>query len=1437
MSVNVSGDGALTWDASINTDHFEEGVNVIVSGLQKTADKAVEVAKEQNDALSDIGSPLKIALKGVDDSLADLLTNIRKFGDDPTLEALFTKFADLQKQELTLKDSLSHATDPEQIKAYNVQLDDTHAKMKAVTTDVANLPGVGSDLDNANKTIAAYTRLRQIKNELAQIRIDGGENSANFQNLTAEATQLEKAIKNTNSELKLAGSNTAGLDAIGQGVRGLVGGFQALAGAITIFGGDSKEAEQATKDVIGAMGILNGIQEVGSLLSKESALNVYLLAAARKAGAAAAAEQAVATEGIALAEGEVAVTTTAATGAQIGLNAAMLANPVGIILASLVALYGAYLIYANTLGKASDAEVRAKATREALDAANVKAIDTIAKEESSLQASLITLKDENATKAEKERVLNDLTSKYPEYLGKLTLENSLTETGNQLITDQLELIRRKAVAAATEDLYTDALKEQIKIQTELNRIKGGGEITTAERLKSVVSSNQQHTGALGFTTEADMTATAIKDLEDKLEEAKVKSDGVFKAMADGSKSLSDALVDPNEKIKELSKTLETFASHTHNVFGDMASYVSQALNKITIPKAFDKAAYDEAFNAKKDELNRELALTDQANAAQQEKLKAQLAKLNAEYVKNDETKKNNTQKVNSEILNADADLQAQLNSNNQAARERAYKAQTDQANAALLKLQAVGQQESNAYFDAKVRAIKAAAAEQINQERYNAAAIKKINEQLNLDLIQNALDRQKASLQSRIDENNANLLMASKGSQEELNLRLSNIKIEAQKELDVIGLTEGKKSEIRIKAEKDVADAVAEFYQQHEKDNSTVNISNIQAQIDLVKKGTAEEYSLQQQLIQAKARLAVQDEASSTDAEKVKIAKINEINVKAYADRLELERNFINSMLDVRNQAIEDSKNHQNADLDLIINDVTSSFSAKVEAQRQKLKNDYDALQQQVNNVQKQLGSAILNPSGLDAVLIDSLVKKLATLTDAANKAHLAINNNDKSNPGLDKASNDVGILAASFQTLADGARDLDDNLFKIIGTLSQITGSVKVAIDGFKQFKDAQTSGDQSGQIAGLAGIAGSVISVATMIVNTFKASHDSVVASKNEIISYNNSLIIGQTQYNQLMRQQELSQMNINNLSVSELETKKKLLALQKEQAQADYNSLLQQIQLQGKQITGEHTEKSGGSGLLGVAGYALGFGKKTKVVQDLAGLSGSDYDNLLKLFTEGKLDAATATWFQQLQKVHDELDAIGVSAADAVEAEKQALTGTTADSIADNIIQGFADGKRATSDFADDFESLMRTAVLNSLKYQALEKPLNAFYQQFADDAQSDGILTSAEIEQLRASYNATIQAAGEQFDQLKKITDLSFNGTDNSNSLQGAIKGITQQQADLLAGQFGGLRLTAFDQLAAAKSCLNALNEIVNNTSMIADTNLLLRKFDMYGIKIK
>ncbi|MDN3657958.1 hypothetical protein QWZ08_20055 [Ferruginibacter paludis] len=413
-----------------------------------------------------------------------------------------------------------------------------------------------------------------------------------------------------------------------------------------------------------------------------------------------------------------------------------------------------------------------------------------------------------------------------------------------------------------------------------------------------------------------------------------------------------------------------------------------------------------------------------------------------------------------------------------------------------------------------------------------------------------------------------------------------------------------------------------------------------------------------------------------------------------------------------------------------------------------------------------------------------------------------------------DKAKSIAGI----FGDLANAVRSTNGGLADTLDTmssLSNIAGSAASAIGNFA-----------SGNIIG--GIASTVQAI-TGIFSIGAKSRESERKANAEVASFQQTVMFGELAVNELYRERARQQVLLNKLKLQGLADESKLLADQLTANANDYQKILALIQKQ-QFVAGEHTEKSGGF---------LGIGRSTKVVQDFQSLGGKSFDELEQLFMSGQLDAKAKELFTQLEKIKSE----GVDIKAEIEANRIAaqeiFTGTTSDSILDSIVQGFESGKRATADFADNFQDLMKQSILNSLKYSAIQEPLKKFYADFAAASESDGILTTAEIAQLQASYNATIQAAGQQFDQLQQIAGINFNNSaaGNGNSLQGAIKGITQQQADLLAGQFGGLRITAFEQLAQAKFQLNALNIIANNTGLIVDTNALLRKFDTTGIKVR
>ena len=192
-------------------------------------------------------------------------------------------------------------------------------------------------------------------------------------------------------------------------------------------------------------------------------------------------------------------------------------------------------------------------------------------------------------------------------------------------------------------------------------------------------------------------------------------------------------------------------------------------------------------------------------------------------------------------------------------------------------------------------------------------------------------------------------------------------------------------------------------------------------------------------------------------------------------------------------------------------------------------------------------------------------------------------------------------------------------------------------------------------------------------------------------------------------------------------------------------------------------------------------------------------------------------------QLTYLNEGLDAMAAQ-ADLLESSWEKLTGSTRDSIADGIIEGFLEGYDSAEDFANNFEDIMRKAMLTAIKTDIMDGPMREWYEQFAKLSE-DG-LTEDELKILRDTWAELIRTSKIIYDDMENATNMQLEpaATDtNENQLTGAIRGITEETAGLIAGQFYAMRenlknvhMTGLQQLDVANNSLSHLSNIDNNT---------------------
>lgn len=121
------------------------------------------------------------------------------------------------------------------------------------------------------ETSSLKAQLREMVASLAQMKVSGQDNTAQYQALAQKAGQLKDAIADANQEVKNFGSDTSTLDGLISLAGGVAGGFAVVQGAAALFGDESEELQKTLLRVNAAMAILQGLQQVQIVLQKESA--------------------------------------------------------------------------------------------------------------------------------------------------------------------------------------------------------------------------------------------------------------------------------------------------------------------------------------------------------------------------------------------------------------------------------------------------------------------------------------------------------------------------------------------------------------------------------------------------------------------------------------------------------------------------------------------------------------------------------------------------------------------------------------------------------------------------------------------------------------------------------------------------------------------------------------------------------------------------------------------------------------------------------------------------------------------------------------------------------------------------------------------------------------------------------------------------------------
>lgn len=441
---------ALAQEKADLTAHLknEEREAQSVEGSYRNLSQRLELMKKaykdltEEEMNSPMGKEMEAAIQNLDAHLKDMAADMGEFQRNVgnyaiangglkkeydnlvgTLAALQAQYAKMSEAEKASEEGQKLAQSIDEVSASARETRAAMEEQNAALEEARRSLG-----DTSEKTSSVKRDLKELVLEIANLTIqyqnltaeeqasaEGQELAEHIRELTEQAGVLKDAIADTNQAITNAASDTRGFDQIGGALQLAIDGFGLATGAAEMLGISSEDLASIQTKLQAAIAASNAMQSIQNTLQAQSAVmqGVNLVQTKLRTTA----------ENLhTAAQGKGTIATAAMTAAQWAFNAAANANPIGLLVAAIVAaigvIYGLVKAFQYFFGTSDEAIEAYNAQREALDElceANDRLIETM-KARGATEAELLvqTLQNKQAEKEAAEALFARASELYDE---------------------------------------------------------------------------------------------------------------------------------------------------------------------------------------------------------------------------------------------------------------------------------------------------------------------------------------------------------------------------------------------------------------------------------------------------------------------------------------------------------------------------------------------------------------------------------------------------------------------------------------------------------------------------------------------------------------------------------------------------------------------------------------------------------------------------------------------------------------------------------------------------------------------------------------------------------------------------------------------------------------------------------------------------------------
>jgi len=391
--------------------------------------------------------------------------------------------------------------------------------------------------ENTTKQVSLRGEIKQSREELARMMATGDLTTAQIYSMAKGAGNLKDAFGDASGAIQVLSSDTFALDATIQTVQSLTAGFQVFQGVQALVGDENKDLQQVLVKLNAIMAITSGLQQIQNALQKNSTQSLGLSVVAQKAYTIAVGES---------------------TGAVRIFRLAMLSIGIGAIIAGIILLVQNWSKLKDAITGTTDAMREQERLSRLNSETRKEASDSIKSEVASIYELVAIAKNENLTRADRQRAIDELQKKYPDYLKNINLETIGTDATNKRIQAQIELLTQREQIKKLADKRAE-LSNKLIDESALEE-----QFTLYEKFKIKLFGGSQKSNLVGFEDLElnEAAASAQKRVKSEIQKQIDDVDVLFKQILDkigqsnksvlegSKKTIEKAVKDTKVKISE-----------------------------------------------------------------------------------------------------------------------------------------------------------------------------------------------------------------------------------------------------------------------------------------------------------------------------------------------------------------------------------------------------------------------------------------------------------------------------------------------------------------------------------------------------------------------------------------------------------------------------------------------------------------------------------------------------------------------------------------------------------------------------------------------------------------------------------------------------------------------------------------------------------------------